>query len=53
MVVGKLRDIGVAAAVTVLVVIMVLAASAGTGVISELRLNSLLTRSSCQSRRSG
>ena len=43
-VVGKLRDIGVAAAVTVLVVIMVLAASAGTGVISELRLNSLLTR---------
>ena len=44
MVVGKLRDIGVAAAVTLLVVIMVLVASAGTGVIRELRLNSVVTR---------
>ena len=44
MVVGKLRNIGVAAAVTVLVVMMVLVASAGTGLIRELRLNSVLTR---------
>ena len=44
MVVGKLRDIGVAAAVTVLVVMMVLAASAGTGVVRELGLSSVLTR---------
>jgi len=44
MVVGKLRDIGVAAAVTVLVVIMVVVASAGTGLVRELRLNSVLTR---------
>jgi uncharacterized BrkB/YihY/UPF0761 family membrane protein len=43
-IVGKLRNIGVAGAVTVLVVIMVLAASAGTGVVRELRLNSALTR---------
>ncbi|SRR5579884_337924 len=43
-VVGKLRNIGVAAAVTVLVVIMVVVASAGTGVVRELRLSSLLTR---------
>ena len=44
MVVGKLRNIGVVAAVTVLVVMMVLVASAGTGVVRELRLNSALTR---------
>jgi uncharacterized BrkB/YihY/UPF0761 family membrane protein len=44
MVMGKLRQIGVAAAVTVLVVIMVLAASAGTGLVSELRLDPVLTR---------
>ena len=44
MVVGKLRNIGVAAAVTVLVVMMVLVASAGTGVVRELGLNSLATR---------
>ncbi len=43
-VVGKLHNIGVAAAVTVLVVMMVLVASAGTGVVRELRLNSVLTR---------
>lgn len=43
-VVGKLRNIGVAAAVTVLIVIMVLVASAGTGVVRELRLSSVLTR---------
>jgi uncharacterized BrkB/YihY/UPF0761 family membrane protein len=44
MVVGKLRDIGVAAAVTVLVVMMVLAASAGTGLVREVGLSSVLTR---------
>lgn len=43
-VVGKLRNIGVAGAVTVLVVLMVVVASAGTGVVRELRLNSVLTR---------
>ncbi|MBV9715405.1 MAG: YihY/virulence factor BrkB family protein [Solirubrobacterales bacterium] len=43
-VVGKLRNIGVAAAVTLLVVMMVLVASAGTGLVRELRLNSVLTR---------
>ena len=43
-VVGKLRDIAVAGAVTVLVVMMVLVASAGTGLVRELRLNSALTR---------
>jgi uncharacterized BrkB/YihY/UPF0761 family membrane protein len=43
-VVGKLRNIGVAAAVTVLIVIMVLVASAGTGVLRELRLSSVLIR---------
>jgi uncharacterized BrkB/YihY/UPF0761 family membrane protein len=44
MVAGKLRNIGVAAAVTVLVVMMVLVASAGTGLVKELRLNSAVTR---------
>jgi uncharacterized BrkB/YihY/UPF0761 family membrane protein len=44
MVVGRLRNVGVAAAVTVLVVMMVLVASAGTGLVSELRLNAALTR---------
>jgi uncharacterized BrkB/YihY/UPF0761 family membrane protein len=44
MVVGKLRNIGIAAAVTVLIVLMVLVASAGTGLVRELRLNSVLTR---------
>jgi uncharacterized BrkB/YihY/UPF0761 family membrane protein len=44
MVVGKLRNIGVAAAVTMLVVMMVLVASAGTGVVRELRLNTAVTR---------
>lgn len=43
-VVGKLRNIGVAAAVTVLTVIMVLVASAGTGLVRELRLNAAPTR---------
>lgn len=41
---GKLRNIGVAAAVTMLVVITVLVASAGTGLVRELGLNSVLTR---------
>jgi uncharacterized BrkB/YihY/UPF0761 family membrane protein len=43
-VIGKLRNIGVAAAVTVLLVMMVLAASAGTGLVGELHLNSVTTR---------
>jgi len=43
-VVGKLRNIGVAGAVTVLVVMMVLVASAGTGVVRELGFNTVLTR---------
>jgi uncharacterized BrkB/YihY/UPF0761 family membrane protein len=42
--IGKLRNIGVAGAVAVLVVLMVLVASAGTGVVRELRLDSALTR---------
>jgi uncharacterized BrkB/YihY/UPF0761 family membrane protein len=41
---GKLRNLGVAGGVTVLVVIMVLVASAGTGVVRELGVNPLLTR---------
>jgi uncharacterized BrkB/YihY/UPF0761 family membrane protein len=44
MLVGKLRNIGVAAVVTLLVVMMVIVASAGTGVVRELRLNAGLTR---------
>jgi uncharacterized BrkB/YihY/UPF0761 family membrane protein len=44
MLVGKLRQIGVAGAVTLLLVIMVLVASAGTGLVRELRLNSVPTR---------
>jgi uncharacterized BrkB/YihY/UPF0761 family membrane protein len=44
MVVGKLRNIGVAAAVTVLIVMMVLVASVGTGIVRELRLSPVLTR---------
>lgn len=43
-VVGKLRNMGVAAAVTVLIVVTVLVASAGTGVLRELRLSSVLIR---------
>jgi uncharacterized BrkB/YihY/UPF0761 family membrane protein len=42
--VGKLRNIAVAAVVSVLVVLMVLVASAGTGVVHELKLESVLTR---------
>jgi uncharacterized BrkB/YihY/UPF0761 family membrane protein len=42
--VGKLRNIGVAGALAVLVVLMVLVASAGTGVVRELKLDSVLTR---------
>lgn len=43
-VVGKLRNIGVAGAVTLLVVMMVLVASAGTGVVRELGLDTVVTR---------
>jgi uncharacterized BrkB/YihY/UPF0761 family membrane protein len=42
--VGKLRNIAVAGALSVLVVLMVLVASAGTGVVHELKLESVLTR---------
>ncbi len=41
---GKLRNLGIAGAVAVLIVLMVLAASAGTGLVRELGLPSLLTR---------
>jgi uncharacterized BrkB/YihY/UPF0761 family membrane protein len=41
---GKLRNIAVAGAVAVLVVLMVLVASAGTGLVRELKLDSVLTR---------
>jgi uncharacterized BrkB/YihY/UPF0761 family membrane protein len=43
-VLGKLRNLGVAGGVAVLVVIMVLVGSAGTGVVRELGVNALLTR---------
>jgi uncharacterized BrkB/YihY/UPF0761 family membrane protein len=41
---GKLRNIAVAGGVAVLVVLMVLAASAGTGLVRELKLDPVLTR---------
>jgi hypothetical protein len=41
---GKLRNIGVAGAVALLIVLMVLAASAGTGLVRELGLPSVVTR---------
>jgi membrane protein len=41
---GKLHDIGVAAAVAVLIVLMVLLASAGTGLIHRLEVDSTLVR---------
>jgi uncharacterized BrkB/YihY/UPF0761 family membrane protein len=41
---GKLRNIAVAGAVAVLVVLMVLAASAGTGLVKRLELDPVLTR---------
>lgn len=43
-VLGKLRNLGVAGGVAVLVVIMVLVGSAGTGVVRELGVNAVLTR---------
>jgi uncharacterized BrkB/YihY/UPF0761 family membrane protein len=43
-VLGKLRNLGVAGGVAVLVIVMVLAGSAGTGVVREVSLNPLLTR---------
>ena len=41
---GKLRNIGIAGAVALLIVLMVLAASAGTGIVRELGLPSLAIR---------
>jgi uncharacterized BrkB/YihY/UPF0761 family membrane protein len=43
-VLGKLRNLGVAGGVAVLVVMMVLVGSAGTGVVRELGVNPVLTR---------
>jgi uncharacterized BrkB/YihY/UPF0761 family membrane protein len=43
-VVGKLRNIGVAFAVAALVVMMVLLATAGTGLVDRLHLNATLVR---------
>jgi len=43
-VVGKLRTLGVAAAVTVVIVIAVLVASAGTGFVERVGLDATLTR---------
>jgi membrane protein len=42
--IGKLRNIGVTAAVTVLIVVMVAVASAGTGVVRRLDVNASLIR---------
>jgi uncharacterized BrkB/YihY/UPF0761 family membrane protein len=41
---GRLRNLGVAAALTLLIVLMVLVASAGTGIARRLGVNSLLLR---------
>jgi uncharacterized BrkB/YihY/UPF0761 family membrane protein len=43
-VIGKLRTIGITAAVTVLMVLMVAVASAGTGLVHRLDISSLLIR---------
>jgi uncharacterized BrkB/YihY/UPF0761 family membrane protein len=43
-VVGKLRNLGVAFGVALLVVVMVLLASAGTGLVDQLHLNAALVR---------
>jgi uncharacterized BrkB/YihY/UPF0761 family membrane protein len=43
-VVGKLRNLGIAAALTTLVVLMVIVGSAGTGLVRELGLDPFLTR---------
>jgi uncharacterized BrkB/YihY/UPF0761 family membrane protein len=44
LVLGKLRDIGVAFAVAALVVVLVLLASAGTGLVDRLHVNATLVR---------
>jgi uncharacterized BrkB/YihY/UPF0761 family membrane protein len=41
---GKLRNLGVAAALTTLIVLMVLVASVGTGIVRRLEIDSLLVR---------
>jgi uncharacterized BrkB/YihY/UPF0761 family membrane protein len=42
-VVGKLRNLGIAAALTIMVVVMVLVASAGTGILHKLEVDSVFT----------
>ena len=44
MVRGKLRNLGLAAALSLLVVVMVIVASAGTGIVERLGLNPAVTR---------
>jgi uncharacterized BrkB/YihY/UPF0761 family membrane protein len=43
-VLGKLRNLGVAAALTALIVLMVVVASAGTGLVRRLHVDSVLLR---------
>jgi len=43
-VLGKLRNVGVALALAIVVILTVLVASAGTGLVHELKLDSVLTR---------
>jgi uncharacterized BrkB/YihY/UPF0761 family membrane protein len=43
-VVGKLRNLAIAAALTTLIVLMVIVASAGTGIVRRLEVDSLLIR---------
>jgi len=43
-VVGKLRNLGIAAALTILIVLMVIVASAGTGIVRRLEIDPLLSR---------
>jgi uncharacterized BrkB/YihY/UPF0761 family membrane protein len=43
-VIGKLRNLGVSAALTMLIVLLVLVASEGTGILRQLEIDSLLAR---------
>jgi uncharacterized BrkB/YihY/UPF0761 family membrane protein len=43
-VIGKLRNLGVAAAVTMMIVVMVIVASSGTGLVERLHVNPTLVR---------
>jgi uncharacterized BrkB/YihY/UPF0761 family membrane protein len=44
LVIGKLRNLGVAAAVTTMIVVMVIVASSGTGLVERLHVNPTLIR---------